>query len=89
MPQERGRHATFFGTGRSRENVSNDRINAESGKQTKIRQTSLKEQGNCREIIGNNNGNAATGQEKPQDTGLRIVINRTPACKSRSEDDHR
>jgi hypothetical protein len=65
MPQEKGKPATFLGTGRSRENVSNDRINADSGKQTKIHQTCLKEQGNCREVIGNNNGNAATGQEKP------------------------
>jgi hypothetical protein len=54
------------GTGKSREIISNGKDKADSGKKGKSRYASSKEQGSCKESVGNNNGKTVTGMENSE-----------------------
>jgi hypothetical protein len=74
---------------KSREIISNDEDKADSGKNEEGCRTSPTNvgQGNCKEVIGNNNGKTVTGTEKFRKRPF--VFNGTGTGKAGSQDQAR
>jgi hypothetical protein len=60
------RSCQSFGTGKSREIISNGEDKADSGTKVKNCRTSPRGQGSCKETVGNNSRGATTGEENSE-----------------------